>query len=136
MQEITKFLKENGYKVTPQRLAVFNVLKNTKEHPSADSIYAKLQPMYPTMSLATVYKSLEVFKALGIVQELNVGEGSFRYDYNTSQHPHIICTKCGRVDDIDDKMIFGLSGIVESKTGYKLIKQQLYFYGYCPKCKE
>lgn len=136
MDEVTKILKENGYKVTPQRLAVFNILKNTKEHPCVDSIYTKLQPMYPTMSLATVYKSLEVFKNIGLIQELNVGEGSFRYDYNTNQHPHIICTKCGRVDDIDDEMLFDLSDIVESKTGYKLTKQQLYFYGYCPKCKE
>lgn len=136
MDEVTKILKENGYKVTPQRLAVFNILKNTKEHPCVDSIYTKLQPMYPTMSLATVYKSLEVFKNIGLIQELNVGEGSFRYDYNTNQHPHIICIKCGRVDDIDDEMLFDLSDIVESKTGYKLTKQQLYFYGYCPKCKE
>ncbi len=136
MLEITKILKEKGYKVTPQRLAVFNILRNTKEHPSVDSIYNKLQPTYPTMSLATVYKSLEVFKELGLVQELNVGEGSFRYDANTNQHPHIICIKCGRVDDINDEMIFDLSDAVESKTGYKVIRQQFYFYGYCPNCKE
>lgn len=136
MFELTKILKENNYKVTPQRLAVFNILKNTKEHPCADSIYNELQPMYPTMSLATVYKSLEVFKDLGLVQELNVGEGSFRYDANTKQHPHIICSKCGRVDDISDDMIFDLTDTVESKTGYKLIWQQLYFFGHCPNCKK
>lgn len=136
MFEVTKILKKSGYKVTPQRLAVYNVLKNTKEHPSVDSIYNKLQPMFPTMSLATVYKSLEVFKSLGLVQEINVGEGSFRYDANAKQHPHIICLKCGRVDDVDHKDFFNLKEPVETKTGYKLIRQQLYFYGYCPKCKE
>ncbi len=134
MHEVTKMLKKNGYKVTPQRLAVYNVLKNTKEHPCVDSIYTELQPMFPTMSLATVYKALEVFKVLGLVQELNVGEGSFRYDANSRQHPHVICINCGKVDDVEDKEFFNLIKPVELKTGYKLIGQQLYFYGYCPDC--
>jgi len=66
MIDLIKFLKEKGYKVTPQRIAVYDILKNTKEHPSVDMLYSKLQPVYPTMSLATVYKSLEVFKDLGL----------------------------------------------------------------------
>ena len=136
MNELTKILKQNNFKVTPQRLAIYNILKGSKKHPCADSIYNKLLPMYPTMSLATVYKSIEVFKDLGVVQELNVGEGSFRYDANTNQHPHIICLKCCRVDDISDGVGFDLKDIVESKTNYKMVKQQLYFYGYCPDCKE
>lgn len=135
MVDLIKFLKEKGYKVTPQRIAVYDILKNTKEHPSVDMLYSSLQPVYPTMSLATVYKSLEVFKALGLVQELNVGEDKFRYDANVNQHPHITCTACGRVEDVDDEMLFDLSEQVGRKTGYKLISQQLYFFGYCPNCK-
>ncbi|MGI5998850.1 MAG: Fur family transcriptional regulator [Lutispora sp.] len=136
MVEITKILKERGFKVTPQRLAVFNVLKNTKEHPCAETIYNKLLPMYPTMSLATVYKSLEVFKSIGIIQELDLGEGSSRYDANTKQHPHIHCLSCGRVEDVDNDMIYDLLDNVKARTGYNLIKQQLYFYGYCPDCQK
>lgn len=136
MVKVTKILKDNGYKVTPQRLAVFKALENTKEHPGADGIYNKLLPMYPTMSLATVYKSLEVFKEIGLIQELNLGEGSFRYDANTTQHPHIHCLKCGKVDDVNDDMIFDLLDNVKARTGYNLVKQQLYFYGYCPHCQQ
>jgi Fur family peroxide stress response transcriptional regulator len=135
MVDLITFLKSKGYKVTPQRIAVYDILKNTKEHPSVDMLYSKLQPEYPTMSLATVYKSLEVFKELGLVQELNVGEDKFRYDANVAQHPHITCVTCGKVDDVDDKMFFDLSEQVEKKTGYRLINQQLYFFGHCPDCK-
>lgn len=135
MVDLIKFLKEKGYKVTPQRLAVYDILKNTKEHPSVDMLYNKLQPVYPTMSLATVYKSLEVFKSLGLVQELNVGEDKFRYDANVKQHPHITCVGCGKVEDVDDEMFFDLLEQVSDKTGYKLISQKLYFFGYCPTCK-
>ncbi len=135
MFDLIKFLKEKGYKVTPQRIAVYVMLKNTKEHPSVDMLYNRLQPEYPTMSLATVYKSLEVFKELGLVQELNVGEDKFRYDANVNRHPHIVCIDCGKVEDIDNEMIFDLGGQVEKKTGYQLVGQQLYFFGYCPGCK-
>ncbi|MHB1394781.1 MAG: transcriptional regulator PerR [Clostridia bacterium] len=135
MVDLIKYLKEKGYKVTPQRIAVYDILKNTKEHPSVDMLYNRLQPVYPTMSLATVYKSLEVFKELELVQELNVGEDKFRYDANVNQHPHITCVKCGKVEDVDDEMLFDLSGQVESKTGYQLVSQQLYFFGNCPSCR-
>jgi Fur family peroxide stress response transcriptional regulator len=136
MVDLIKYLKEKGYKVTPQRIAVYDILKNTKEHPSVDMLYSKLQPLYPTMSLATVYKSLEVFKELGLVQELNVGEDKFRYDANVNQHPHITCVACGKVEDVDNEMLFDLIEQVADKTGYKLINQQLYFFGYCPDCKK
>jgi len=136
MVDITKKLKEHGFKVTPQRLAVYNVLKDTKEHPSAETIYNKLLPMYPTMSLATVYKSLEVFKNMGLVQELDLGEGSSRYDANTKYHPHIFCINCGKVEDVGNDMLYDLLDGVREKTGYDIVKQQLYFYGYCPKCKK
>ena len=136
MVDLIKFLKEKGYKVTPQRIAVYDILKNTKEHPSVDMLYSKLQPVYPTMSLATVYKSLEVFKELGLVQELNVGEDKFRYDANVNQHPHITCVDCGKVEDVDDEMFFDLIDQVANKTGYQMVNQQLYFFGYCPNCKK
>lgn len=135
MFDVVKTLKEKGYKVTPQRIAVFEVLSHTKEHPTVESIYNKLQPSYPTMSLATVYKSLEMFKNLDLVQELNVGEDKFRYDSNVKPHPHITCVSCGRVDDVDDEMLFNLSEQVASKTGYTITGQKLYFYGHCPNCK-
>ena len=78
MKEIAQILREKGLKVTPQRIAVYNMLCNTKEHPDAETIYKTLEPTNPTMSLATVYKTLDFFKQLGLVQELNVGEGRSR----------------------------------------------------------
>lgn len=136
MMDVVKILKSKGYKVTPQRIAVYDVLRNTKEHPTVEAIYTKLQPMYPTMSLATVYKSLEMFKEVDLVQELNVGEDKFRYDANINNHPHIICTCCSRVDDVDDEAFFNLTEQVATKTGYQLTGQKLYFYGLCPACTE
>lgn len=134
-KSITDMLREKGFKVTPQRLAVYDVLYHTKEHPSAEMIFQKLQPDYPTMSLATVYKTIEILKEIGLVQVLNVGEESFRYDARVDNHPHVRCMVCKRVDDIFDVDAADYLERVSAKTAYRLTGQQFYFYGICPECQ-
>ncbi|MBP2631237.1 MAG: perR 1 [Firmicutes bacterium] len=134
-QNVTALLRERGFKVTPQRLAIYDVLCNTTEHPSAEAIFNQLQPHYPTMSLATVYKTIEILKEIGLVQVLNVGEDSFRYDANTENHPHVRCMVCKRVDDIFDVDASDFMAKVAEKTSYQLTGQQFYFYGICPDCQ-
>jgi Fur family peroxide stress response transcriptional regulator len=134
-QTVTAMLREKGFKVTPQRLAIYNVLCNTKEHPSAEMIFNKLQPYYPTMSLATVYKTIEILREIGLVQVLNVGEDSFRYDADVENHPHIRCMLCNRVDDIMGIDHKDFVAQVSQKTAYKLSGQQFYFFGICPECQ-
>ena len=106
MDDIILTFKEKKLKLTPQRLAVYQYLKSTSEHPSAETIYKALQPNYPTMSLATVYKTLKTLVEIGLVQELNVGEGNFRYDGNCSEHGH-----------------------------YNVKWNKLFFYGLCKDCQ-
>lgn len=134
-QTITVLLREKGFKVTPQRLAVYEVLANTTEHPSAEMIFQKLQPKYPTMSLATVYKTIEILKEIGLVQVLNAGEDSFRYDANMEEHPHVRCMLCKRVDDIFEVDAQPYIQNIAEKTAYRLTGQQFYFYGICPECQ-
>ena len=135
-EAVTKILREKGFKVTPQRLAVYDALSSTKSHPNAEMLYNMLQPSYPTMSLATVYKTMDILAELGLIQVLNVGEDSYRYDAETASHPHIRCTECNRVDDIFNFQDEGLMNGVEAKTSYQLTGRQLYFFGRCPHCQE
>lgn len=135
-QNLTTMLREKGFKVTPQRLAVYDVLYRTKQHPSAEMIFSQLQDRYPTMSLATVYKTIEILKEIGLIQILNVGEDSFRYDANVENHPHVCCTSCKRVDDIWDVDSGDFTREVAGNTAYQLTGQQFYFYGLCPECQE
>ncbi len=136
MQRIAEMLKAKNLKVTPQRLAIFNVLYHTTEHPSAETIYQALQPTHPTMSLATVYKTLDALKKANLIQELNVGEDSFRYDANISPHPHLICLKCKKVMDFHTHALDSLIDKVQEETDFKILSQKVYFYGVCPDCQE
>lgn len=135
MQAVTALLREKGFKVTPQRLAIYDVLYHTTEHPSAEMIFNRLQPQYPTMSLATVYKTIEILREIGLVQVLNVGEESFRYDANIENHPHVRCMVCKRVDDIFGVDCQPFVEATAQKTAYELTGQQFYFYGVCPNCR-
>ncbi len=135
-KNITELLRENGFKVTPQRLAVYEVLANTKEHPNAEMIFSSLQATYPTMSLATVYKTIDILNEIGMVQILNAGEDSFRYDADMSDHAHVRCIECGRVDDVYDLDASKVTREIEIGTRYRLVGQQFYFYGICPDCQK
>lgn len=131
----TQVFKEKKLKLTPQRIAVYKYLKSTKEHPSAETIYKALHDDYPTMSLATVYKTLKVLVDVNLIQEINVGEGNFRYDGNPDTHPHINCIICSKVDDIDGINFDDLNRNVKEYTPYSIFSNQVYFYGVCPQCK-
>lgn len=136
MDNLTLLFKEKNLKLTPQRYAIYKYLKSTKSHPSAEMIYDVLRLDYPTMSLATVYKTLKTFIELGVVLELNAGEDNFRYDANVVNHPHIMCLSCGKVDDIEEADFNFLNKEAENFTKYKIETHLLYFYGLCPKCQK
>lgn len=135
MDNLSCTFKEKKLKLTPQRIAVYKYLKSTTEHPSAETIYKALQEAYPTMSLATVYKALKTLVEVNLVQEINVGEGNFRYDGNIASHPHIQCLNCGKVDDIKDVDFSDLNEIIKDNTEYQVIFNKVYFYGLCKDCK-
>ena len=131
--DIAAVLRENGYKVTPQRLAVYEVVNQNTTHPNAEAIYKTLQPKYPFMSLATVYKTMEIFAKIGVVQVLQCEEDAHRY--NTKPHAHIRCTRCNKVMDVDidqDK----LSEMAGSQTGYRVDSISLSFTGVCAECQK
>jgi Fur family peroxide stress response transcriptional regulator len=136
MENLNAIFKEKNLKLTPQRYAIYKYLKSTKSHPSAEMIYEELKINYPTMSLATVYKTLKTLIELRLVQELNVGEDNFRFDANTDAHPHIICLSCGRVDDIERADFGFLNKEAEKYCDYEIEEHKVYFYGLCPECKK
>ena len=135
MKETTQILREKGLKVTPQRIAVYNMLRSTTQHPNAETIYKTLEPANPTMSLATVYKTLDYFKQLGLVQELNVGDPSSRYDAVMKCHPHTVCTVCGCVRDLDMEELTELHKKLAQQLDFEVECEQLILYGKCAGCR-
>lgn len=136
MKEVAQILREKGLKVTPQRIAVYNMLCNSMEHPNAEMIYKTLEPTNPTMSLATVYKTLDFFKQLGLVNELNVGEPSSRYDAVVQCHPHTVCKVCGRVEDLRLEALTEVAKKLAPNLDFDIECEQLILYGTCGECRK
>lgn len=128
-------LREGEHRITPQRLAILDVLARSDGHPSADDIYRQLAASYPTMSPATVYKTLALLKSKGEVLELEFSDLANRYDGKKPYpHPHVICTRCGKVVDPSFHDLEKLTSLIAAETGFKISTHRLDFYGVCPSC--
>ena len=130
-------LKENEFRITPQRYAVLRILAHSEYHPSAESIYEQLIADYPTMSPATVYKTINLLKKNGEILELEFSEMSNRYDGNKPYpHPHMICTQCGAIVDPPMHDFEKLKSKMMEETGFTISSFRLDFFGLCPDCRK
>ena len=130
-------MREKGCRMTPQRMAVLNVLIGNEEHLSVEQIYDRVKSDFPMTSIATVYKTITMLKDMDEIQELKFNGDSKRYDgQGLKPHPHLICTVCDRVTDLDFADLSHLSQEVEQATDYQVIRFQFDFYGICPQCQE
>ena len=98
--DIAQILRSQGFKVTPQRIAIYDALRGHHDHPTAEMLYHTLRPEHPSMSLATVYKTMEIFEKIGLVKILEVGDERAHYDWDTQAHSHIRCIRCNKVEDM------------------------------------
>ena len=136
LETMIEKLKDKGLRVTPQRLVVLKILAKSEGHPSVEKIYERVKPHFPTTSLATIYKTVNLLKELGEVVELDFSEESNRYDGNKPYpHPHLICTKCKTIVDPDVATVTELSKELAKKTGYEIVNHRLDFFGICPRCQ-
>jgi len=128
-----KKYKDIGVKLTPQRLAILDYLEGNTSHPSAEDIYRALLEKFPTMSLATVYNTLDTLRLKGRVLELSIDPGKKRFDPNTKPHNHLICVECKKVADIGKTFNPGLVG--DEMSNFEILGHHIEFYGICSSCK-
>jgi len=132
---IIQKLRDNGHKITPQRLAIVKIIAQSEGHPSVEDIYDQLRNAFPTMSLATVYRNIITIKSLGEVLELGFPDGSNRYDgHKPYPHPHVICIKCKKIVDPDLDSLDEMEKEVASETKFKILNHRLDFFGICSEC--
>jgi Fur family peroxide stress response transcriptional regulator len=129
-------LRSKGYKATPQRIAICRIALNSRAHPSAQQVYDEVKKIHPTVSLATVYKTLELLRDLELVQEINFPKGQARFDSYMNPHINLICLKCGKITDLDDMTIGEITRKVEAATKFKPSGQRMDVYGICQTCSD
>lgn len=130
---IKKKLAAAGIRLTPQRLAIADFLDGNTDHPSAESIFRAVKKQYPTMSLATVYNTLDALKRIDGVRELTIDDSRRRFDPNTGEHHHLLCRSCGKIVDIHAR--YQLDVPAQLKELFEITGNHVEFFGICLPCK-
>jgi Fur family peroxide stress response transcriptional regulator len=140
--EVAKFAeycRAHGLSVTHQRLAIFEALASSREHPSAEQLHKTVQRRIPTLSLATVYKNLEALKAIGAVADVNPLHAEGRYEAALpgtgagTPHHHLVCVSCQKVRDLHDHELDRLH--VRDAQGFEVRAVRVQAEGLCPDCQ-
>lgn len=136
IEKYVKVLRENDIRMTSQRYAILKYLAEDEKHPTANEIYEDLKDDFPNMSVATIYNNLNFFMQAGIVNELPFGDGSSRFDLTDTQHYHVICNNCGKVEDFNYPGLAEVEKVVESMTNFKVDGHRFKVTGLCKDCQK
>jgi len=139
-EKLKQDLKERGYKLTPQRRAILNVIiDNEGKHLSPEEIYDQVKMECPEIGLATVYRTVQLLEKMGILYKMNFDDGVSRYELVHStedhQHHHLICLKCGAIEEVEDDLLEVLEDRISKKYDFSIENHDVKFYGYCKRCK-
>jgi len=134
LTRIAQRLRERGYRVTPQRMAIVETLLISHSHPTAEEIHQQVGQRFPMVSLATVYKTLHVLRELGIVREVQV-DGRAHFDGNAAPHAHLVCTRCHRIIDLPADTEIHLPMEAVTAQGFRVLGYNLEVYGLCSRCQ-
>ena len=133
--ELVAKFKRLGIRMTPQRLAIAEIVVNSADHPTVKDIYDRVREYFPYITLATVYSTLSVLEEDGIVRELPFQRQS-RYDANLSPHVNLVCIGCGTVVDaaVGQEAVAELGRLLEQESKFEVASQRVDFYGWCTWC--
>ncbi|MBQ7877992.1 MAG: transcriptional repressor [Bacteroidaceae bacterium] len=131
--ELKNELIAAGIRPSVQRVAIFEYVRKSKAHPTAEVVHAALRDELGSLSLTTVYNTLKLFVDAGLILMLNIDDTFRCFDGNIATHAHLKCEECGKIYDfqIDADCLRAIKGI----ENYKITDMQIYLKGICPACK-
>lgn len=128
-------LNEAGYRITEPRRAVSRLIAGRRGHFTAADLVADARSSRLGVGRATVFRALDLFEGLGVVERLDLPSGEHAYvPCEPIHHHHVICSRCGRTEEIDDPGIDAVTGSIGRRTGYRIDAHRLELFGLCPAC--
>jgi len=141
LDEIKEQLKKKGYKLTSQRRIILDsIIDNNDKHLSIEEIYNIVKGKMPEIGLATVYRTIMLLSDLRVLNKIEFDDGCSRFELTSDEdvhnHHHLICIKCGMIEEAEDDLLETLEHEIENKNGFKVLNHIVKFYGLCKKCRE
>ena len=128
-------LSDRGYKVTPQRRIILQVLSDSHRHLSAEEIAEEVKQIEPGISVATVYRNLNLLADIGIVSRLDLHEGPARYELNQGHNHHLVCLGCGNAIKLGFCPMQGEIKKIIEESGFEVDSHHFEITGYCQECQ-
>ena len=140
INELKENLKEKGYKLTPQRRAILDIIiEKEGQHLTAEEIYDEVKKRCPDIGLATVYRTVLLLEEVNVIYKLDLNDGCSRYELARKNeghiHHHLVCNECKSVIEVQDDLLDELEEEVERSYGFKIIDHSVKFFGICRKCQ-
>jgi Fur family ferric uptake transcriptional regulator len=136
LEEDRKVLSETGMRATNQRAIILEVISQGEGHLDADEIYRRARIKQPHISLSTVYRALQSFKKLGLIDELNFGDAHHHYEIKPAfEHQHLICLGCGKVVEFECPLSSKMKEDIAWKNDFEITGVEVRMTGYCSQCR-
>jgi Fe2+ or Zn2+ uptake regulation protein len=132
--ELTDLLRQRGLRATSQRVVMHRLLRDRNRHVSAEELLSEASERLPGVSLPTVYSTLELFEELGIVRRVNGGGGTLHWDTRADSHHHMICTRCGRIEDMETPLDLDRARRSAARSGFQADRAEVIVSGLCASC--
>lgn len=136
IEEYSILLRERGFRMTPQRLAILRILLEADRHQPAIEICQKTQQILPGVTEATVYRTLNFLTQQGLVMPAHIGNGQLVFEIADRDHHHLICRRCGDTCEVDHHLLEMLYQQFQELTGFQIDGMHMTFFGLCPECKQ
>jgi Fe2+ or Zn2+ uptake regulation protein len=128
-------LRNQGFRLTPQRLAILRILRESGCHLTPAQVFQKAQEAIPGLTEATVYRTLNFLVAQGLALAAHVGSGQLVFEIAGHEHHHLICRACGHTHEIDHAALQALYEQFQANTGFAIDSVHVTFFGLCPDCQ-
>lgn len=137
-QDTDQLIKDfpEGFRMTPQRIAILEEVREAGGHMTAAEITDRVRQKHPSISVGTVYRTLNSFAERGVILEFPFGNQASRFDGRNERHDHVHCTVCGTLRDVEVPSALLAHQVAAEQSGYDIQEHQTIFSGICPNCQK
>lgn len=128
--------RQQKFRQSKQRERILELLRQTDMHPSADWLYEQLKKEFPKLSLGTIYRNMNILIEQGMVQKIHFGSTFDRFEANPNPHYHLICEKCGKIEDFIMPIYEEINQKAGAQTEFHINHHRIEFYGICSDCRK
>ncbi len=133
---IVEALRQEGYRLTPQRMMILAIIDDSMGHISAEEIHQKVRERYPYVNISTIYRTLNLLKKLRLISETDLGDGCVRYELlERGRHHHLVCRRCGESFAFEHELLRPLQVRLLKKYGFAADVDHFAIFGLCQRCR-